>query len=69
MLVHSETPPGAEVMQKLKAEISYKYQETERGALIRISTTNADALNAVHDFLKYQITEHMTGDPLAVPGK
>jgi len=69
MLVHSETPPGAEVMQKLKAEISYKYKETERGALIRISTTNADALKAVHDFLKYQITEHMTGDPLEAPEK
>ena len=67
MLVHSETPPGAEVMQRLKAEISYKYKETERGALIRISTTNADALKAVHDFLKYQITEHMTGDPLEAP--
>ena len=69
MLVHSETPPGAEVMQKLKAEISYKYKETERGALIRISTTNADALKAVHDFLRYQITEHMTGDPLEAPDK
>jgi len=67
MLVHSETPPGAEVMSKLKTEINYKYKETERGALIRISTTNADALKAVHDFLKYQITEHMTGDPLELP--
>jgi len=56
-------------MQRLKAEISYKYKETERGALIRISTTNADALKAVHDFLKYQITEHMTGDPLEAPEK
>jgi len=23
---------------------------------------------AVHAFLKYQITEHATGDPLTVPG-
>src|ERR1700730_6896432 len=36
MLVHEEKPPGTEVMQKLKAEIRYKYEETERGALIRI---------------------------------
>ena len=69
MLVHAETPPGAEVMQKLKAEITYKFKETERGALIRISTTNADALKAIHDFLRYQIKEHMTGDSLEAPGK
>jgi hypothetical protein len=69
MLVHAETPPGAGVMQKLKAEISYKYEETERGALIRISTSNADALQGVHDFLRYQIKEHMTGDPLEVVSK
>jgi hypothetical protein len=69
MLVHSQTPPGAEVMQKLKAEISYKYEETERGALIRISTGNADALQAVYEFLRFQIKEHMTGDPLEATAK
>ena len=69
MFVHSETPPGAAVMQKLKGEISYKYKDTERGALIRISTTNAEALQAVHDFLRYQIKEHMTGDPLEATAK
>src|SRR5437016_276860 len=52
MLVHAETPPGAEVMQKLKAEITYKFKETERGALIRISTTNADALKSIHYLLR-----------------
>jgi hypothetical protein len=69
MLVHAEAPPGTEVMQKLKAEISYKYEEMDRGASIRISTGNADALQAVHDFLRYQIKEHMTGDPLEATAK
>jgi hypothetical protein len=69
MLVHAETPPGTEVMQKLKAEISYQYKETDRGALIRISTTNAAALQAVQDFLRFQIKEHMTGDPLEATAK
>lgn len=63
MLVHAETPPGVEMMKKLKSEIRYQYKETERGALVRISTGNADALQAIHDFLRYQIKEHMTGDP------
>jgi len=67
MLVHDKTPPGSERMQQLKAEISYKYRETERGALIRISTANQEALRAIHEFLRFQIKEHMTGDPLAVP--
>jgi hypothetical protein len=69
MFVHAETPPGAEVMRKLKAEMTYKYEETDRGALIRITTTNTDALDAVHAFLRFQIKEHMTGDPLEATAK
>ena len=68
MLVHEKTPPGSEVMQKLKGEITYAYKETERGALIQISTANTQALQAIHKFLKFQIKEHMTGDPLEVKG-
>jgi hypothetical protein len=68
MLVHEKTPPGSEVMQKLKTEISYKYKETERGAVIQISTANAEALQAIHEFLRFQIKEHMTGDPLEPKG-
>lgn len=69
MLVHAETPPGADVMKKFKSEITYRYEATDRGALVRISTANAEALQAVHDFLRYQIKEHMTGDPLEVAAK
>lgn len=66
MLVHEKTPAGSDVMTKLKSEISYKYKETDRGALIQISTANAEALEGIHDFLRFQIKEHMTGDPLEV---
>lgn len=68
MLVHEKTPPGSKVMQKLKAEITYEYKETDRGAMIQISTANAEAQQAIHEFLKFQIKEHMTGDPLEVKG-
>lgn len=67
MLIHAETPPGTEVMQKLKAVIKYQYKESERGGLIRISTSDPEALRAVHEFLRYQIKEHVTGDPLEPP--
>jgi hypothetical protein len=41
---------------------------TEGGyRFVRIATSNAEALDAVHAFLRYQITEHKTGDPLTLP--
>ena len=64
MLVHERVPPGADVMRRLKSEISYTYEETEAGARVRISTKNAEALAAVQDFLRFQIEDHRTGDPL-----
>jgi hypothetical protein len=66
MLIHDQTPPGTEVMKQLKNEIGYEFSETERGASIKISTTNQHAIKAVHQFLKFQIREHKTGDPLEV---
>ncbi len=68
LMTHSEQPPGVPVLQRLNAEISYTYAETERGGIVRIATANAEALAALHAFLRYQITEHATGDPLTVPG-
>ena len=66
MLIHEKNPPGSKVMTQLKTDISYEFKETERGALIQITTANEQALHAVHDFLRFQIKEHMTGDPLEV---
>jgi hypothetical protein len=63
-LVHERVPPGADAMRRLKSEITYTYEETEAGARVRISTGNADALAAVHNFLRFQIEDHKTGDPL-----
>jgi hypothetical protein len=64
MLIHEQNPPGADIMKQLKGKIKYEYAETKQGALIRIATDDAEALKAIHEFLRFQITEHMTGDPL-----
>ena len=64
MLIHDQTPPGVPVMQKLKAEITYNFEEIDRGAAVRISTKDPKALKAIHDFLRFQIKEHKTGDSL-----
>lgn len=62
MLIHDQTPPGVAVMKQLKGEIKYKFEKTERGGLVRISTGNKTALAAVHEFLRFQIKDHRTGD-------
>ena len=66
LLVHARTPPGAAAMSRLKAEIVYAYEETERGGRVRITARSAEALAAVHEFLRFQIEDHQTGDPKAV---
>ena len=62
MMIHSQTPPGVPVMKSLKAEIKYKFEATERGGRVRITTTNPNALAAVYEFLRFQIKEHRTAD-------
>ena len=66
MLIHDQTPPGVPVMQELKSEIKYEFEEIDRGAAVRISTKNPKALKAIHDFLRFQIKEHKTGDSLVL---
>ena len=66
MLIHEQIPPGVPMMQKLKSEIEYRFEETERGASIHISTANSKALQAIYKFLRFQIKEHKTGDSLEV---
>jgi hypothetical protein len=66
MLIHAQTPPGVPTMQRLKADITYQYENTEKGGRIHISTSNAEALDAIHEFLRFQIKEHQTGDPIKV---
>ena len=67
MLVHdSSNVPGTKAMSALKDRIQYRYVETPRGGRVDIVTTDRDALAAVHDFLRFQIADHETGDPATV---
>lgn len=61
LATHGEFPPGVPVMQRLKDAIAYTYGETPGGGTVRISTSNAEALAAIHQFLAYQVAEHKTG--------
>jgi hypothetical protein len=64
MFVHDQTPPGVDTMTKLKDQIHYKYESAANGGRVVISSANAEAVAAIHEFLKFQITEHKTGDAL-----
>lgn len=59
--VHGYPPDGVAAMQKLHADIVYRYEALPTGGRIRITTKSAPALAAVHDFLRFQVVEHRTG--------
>ena len=66
MFTHGETPAGVPVMKQMKEEMSYTFEPIDRGGRVRIKTANPDAIDAVHEFLRYQIKDHKTGDSLDV---
>ena len=61
---HGEVPPGVAEMRTSKRKITYRYEDLPQGGAVRISTQDAVSVNAIHAFLRYQITEHRTGDAL-----
>src|ERR1035438_7158360 len=69
MLIHVPTPPGVPTLQRLKAEIAYRFEKLGRGGRVTIATKNAEALEAIHDFLRFQIFDHLTGDSPAISAK
>jgi hypothetical protein len=64
--VHGTNPPGATTMKRLRASIQYKIETIDDGGRIKIETASPEALAAIHDFLRFQIKEHETGDPLTI---
>ena len=64
--VHDRSVPGTADMTRLKTQIRYRYEEIPNGGRVRISTSDPGALAAVHAFLRFQIKDHRTGDPLEV---
>jgi hypothetical protein len=67
---HGEVPPGVPAMQARKTAVVYRYEEMKGGGRLVITTTDREALAAVHEFLRYQITEHKTGDAVTIyPGR
>jgi hypothetical protein len=64
LFIHGEMPTGVADMKRLREVISYRFEATEQGGRVRITARSPEAIMAVHEFLKFQITDHQTGDPL-----
>ena len=65
---HDGIPPGVAEMTRLRHDIDYTFERSAHGGRVTITTADAGAREAVHAFLRYQIQEHRTGDPLR-PGR
>ena len=62
MLVHDTNVPGTATMSKLKNHLHWTLTETPRGARLTVTADNKPVLDAVHEFLRFQIQDHQTGD-------
>jgi len=66
MFIHDSIPPGVTTMKLMKSAIHYSYQDISSGGKVRIKSDDPVAVAAIHDFLRFQINEHHTGDSLEV---
>jgi hypothetical protein len=65
VFVHDTVPPGVPKMKKLREKLYYSLEETSDGARrVFLSTSDQEALAAIHQFLIFQIEEHKSGDPM-----
>jgi hypothetical protein len=67
MLIHGQEPPGVEEMKRDRDKIQWEYVETEHGGRVVATTEDAKAREAIHEFLRFQIAEHRTGDSAGIP--
>ncbi len=59
--VHWREVPGVPVMAARRERIVYAYRDLPRGGELRITSTDAAAVTAIHEFLAFQNSDHRTG--------
>jgi hypothetical protein len=60
--IHAQTPPGVLALKRLKARIKYQYGDTENSGRVRLTGGSQQAREAILRFLRFQISDHQTGD-------
>jgi len=66
MLIHDRVPPGVPTLKRKRRFVRYAFERTPAGARVRIRTSDPKAVAAVHEFLRFQISDHQTHDCGAV---
>lgn len=66
MFVHDAVPPGVPEMKRMRGNIHYSFEETPNGGQVVIFSAEKAALLAIHQFLRFQIEEHKTGDAIQI---
>ena len=69
MFVHGGVPPGVTTMKLMKSAIRYAYEEMPSGGRIELKSDDPVGVASIHDFLRFQIADHQTGDSLEVGQK
>ncbi len=67
MLIHGRVPPGVPEMKRDRKKIRWAYEETPAGGKLVASSKDAGTITAIHEFLRFQIEDHRTGDPTGAP--
>ena len=56
--VHAHEMPGTQVMSKKRAAITYSYADLPRGGEVRLTSSDPEAISAIHLFLQAQRDQH-----------
>jgi hypothetical protein len=59
--VHAQEVPGTKEMAAKRAAIQYAYSDLPQGGQIRLTTSDAGALRAIHEFMAFQRMDHRAG--------
>ncbi|MFL5579081.1 MAG: hypothetical protein ACJ8AO_01810 [Gemmatimonadaceae bacterium] len=59
--VHAGPVPGTAVMAAKRAAIDYAVRDLPRGGEVRITTSDPEAIAAVHEFIAFQRGDHRAG--------
>jgi hypothetical protein len=60
-LVHAREVPGTAVMAARRTTISYEVESLPRGAAVRLTSRDSSAIEAIHEFLAFQLQDHRAG--------
>ena len=62
-IIHDRVPHGVETMKAQRNRVQYAFEEKPQGGAVRLRTEDPAVLRAIHEFLRFQIADHRTGDP------